>query len=146
MKFFGKDVKQVDRGFFGIRRCTICDEALRDVNLVELWVTTNIFFVPIKSSCEKRLLVCQKCDACMEINDDLWEYYQTYLNRRFNKATTHEIVGTLTQLDNQMRDKGVNLSIDDKSMEASINLIYNSLVEKYKTWQNVEEIVSVFYK
>lgn len=146
MKFFGRDVKQVDKGFFGVRRCTICEEALRDVNLVELQVTTNVFFIPVKSVCEKRLLVCQKCSACMEIDDELWGYYKTYLSKRFDKNLTHEIVGTLTELDGQMRDKGVNLSIDDKTMESSINLIYNSLVEKYKTWQNVEEIVSVFYK
>lgn len=82
----------------------------------------------------------------MEIDEELWGYYKTYLSKRFNKELTHEIVGTLTALDGQMRDKGVNLSIDDKTMESSINLIYNSLVGKYKTWQNVEEIVSVFYK
>lgn len=146
MKFFGKDVIQKDKGFFGVRRCTICDDVLRDVNLVELWVTTNVFFIPIKSWCEKRLLVCQKCGACMEINDELWKYYKTYLHKRFDKSVTHEIIGTLTNLENQMKNTGVNLSINSKTDEASINLIYNSLVEKYKTWQNVEEIVSVFYK
>ena len=45
MKFFGEEIKEIDKGYFGVRRCTVCDEKLRDVNLVELQQNFNIFFI-----------------------------------------------------------------------------------------------------
>ena len=59
MKFLGRELKEVDKGYFGVRRCTICNEHLRDVNLVEIYATNYVCFVPIKSTIVKRILVCQ---------------------------------------------------------------------------------------
>ena len=146
MKFFGKELKEVKKGYFGIRRCTICNEALRDVDLVEVHATNYICFVPVKSKVMGRLLVCKHCNAFMEINNELWEYYRTYYNQRFNKATTDSIVSTLTNMATQMELKGVKLDIDDKTSSQAIDLIYKSLAQKYGVCENVEEIISVFYK
>lgn len=146
MKFFGKDIKEINKGYFGVRRCTICNEELRDVNLVELHTTTNICFVPVGSSVAKRLLVCQKCGSYMELSDDLWQYYQGYYNRRFNKVTTDNIISTLSKMNKQLENNGVKLNLEDKTSGQSFDLIYKSLVEKYKVWENIEEIISVFYK
>lgn len=146
MKFFGEEIKEVNRGYFGVRRCTICGEKLRDVNLVELYPTFNICFIPIKKRACKRILVCQECKAFMEIDESLWNYYASYINQRFDKSTTDGIIKSLADMNNALKKDGVNLKLEDEWAQKSIDLIYNSLVEKYGVWQNVEEIVSVFYK
>ena len=146
MKFLGKQITEVNKGYFGIRRCTVCNEQLRDVDLVEIHSTNYFCFIPTSSNITKRILVCNHCKAYMEINQKLWEYYSTYYNKRFDKETTDAIVNTLSSLSNEMSKKGVTLSIDDESSIESIDLIFNTLCNKYKTTQNVEEIVSVFYK
>jgi len=146
MKFLGKQITEVNKGYFGIRRCTVCNEQLRDVDLVEIHSTNYFCFIPTSSNITKRILVCNHCKAYMEINQKLWEYYSTYYNKRFDKETTDTIINTLSSLSNEMSKKGVTLSIDDESSIESIDLIFNTLCNKYKTTQNVEEIVSVFYK
>lgn len=146
MKFFGEEIKEVNKGYFGIRRCTICNEKLRDVNLVELYASFNVFFIPVRKRYCKRILVCQECNAFMEIEDSLWNYYSTYINKRFTKSTTDEIVGTLSNMNKELKNSGIKLNLDDESCHQSIDLIYNNLVKKYSTWQNVEEIISIFYK
>ena len=146
MKFFGKELKDVKKGYFGIRRCTVCDEMLRDVDLVEMHAINYICFIPLRNKIIGRLLVCRHCNAFMEINNDLWEYYSTYYNQRFNKATTDTIVNTLSNISNQMELHGVKLNMEDKIYTKSIDLIYKSLAEKYGVCENIEEIISVFYK
>lgn len=146
MKFFGKELKGADRGYFGVRRCTICEEELRDVNLVEIHEITRVCFIPVRKTLVYRILVCQHCNSYMEINDDLWKYYSTYYNKRFDKATTDNIVKILTNISTEMEQNGVKLSIKDKEAEKSLDLIYNSLIDKYKVWENIEEIISVFFK
>jgi hypothetical protein len=146
MKFIGKDIKEVNKGYFGVRRCTICKDELRDVNLVELHVTNHFCFIPIKSEIAKRILVCSHCNAYMEINNKLWSYYESYYNSRFSKATTDNIVGMLTRMSSEMEKNGVKLSIGDDSSEKSLDMIFSGLANKYGVEQNVEEIISVFYK
>lgn len=146
MKFFGKDVKEVNKGYFGVRRCSICNDELRDVNLVELHVTNYFCFIPIKSEIVKRILVCSHCDAYMEINSKLWKYYETYYNDRFTKDTTDNIIGLLNAVSKEMDKKGVKLTMTDEACEKSLDVIYNGLIDKYGSEQNVEEIISVFYK
>ncbi len=146
MKFFGKDIKEVNRGYFGVRRCTICKDELRDVNLVELHVTNYFCFIPIKSEIAKRILVCSHCNAYMEINNKLWDYYQSYYNNRFSKNTTDNILGILTKMSKEMEQKGVKLSLNDESSGKSLDMIFNGLINKYGVEQNVEEIISVFFK
>lgn len=146
MKFFGEDIKQVDKGYFGVRRCTICNDELQDVNLVELNSSFNIFFIPVKKLASKHILVCQNCGVFMEINEELWKYYLSYLNKRFNKSTTDEIIQMLTDINEQLITNGVKLELDNKDAQQSIDLIYRSMVEKYKVCENVEELISVFYK
>ena len=144
MKFIGTDVKEVNKGYFGIRRCTICKDELRDVNLVELYATNYICFVPTKTELVKRILVCSHCNAYMEINNKLWNYYETYY--RFSKSITDNIVGMLTRMSDEMDKKGIKLSIADDASQKSLDIIYNGLIDKYGVEQNVEEIISVFYK
>ena len=146
MKFIGKDLKEVNKGYFGVRRCTICKDELRDVDLVEIYAVNYLFFVPVRNKIIKRLLVCQHCNAYMELSDELWSFYSSYYNDRFNKSTTDNIVDTLTELSKQIEQNGIKLNIHDKACEPSLDLIYNTLSKKYKVWQNVEEIISVFYK
>lgn len=146
MKFFGKDIKEVNKGYFGVRRCTICNEELRDVNLVEIYATNYFCFIPTKSTVIKRILVCQHCKAYMELDNKLWGYYSTYYNSRFNKTTTDDIVNTLKTISNTMEQNGVKLDIDDETSQQSLDLIYKSLCDKYGVCENIEEIVSVFYK
>ena len=45
-----------------------------------------------------------------------------------------------------MENGGVKLSIGEKTDTKSLDLIYNILTEKYGVCENVEEIISVFYK
>jgi len=146
MRFIGRDLKDINRGYFGVRRCTICNEELRDVNLVEIHATNYLFFIPIRSKLLKRILVCQHCNSFMELNEDLWRYYRTYYNNRFSKSTTDNIIKTLTELSKQMEQNGVKLNTSDKAYESSLDLIYQKLSDKYSVHQNVEEIISVFYK
>ena len=146
MKMFGKELKEVNKGYFGVRRCTICNDELRDVELVEIYAESHMFFVPISRKLIKRILVCKHCNAYMEIDDKLWKYYDSYYNKRFDKATTDSILEILTTMTKQMEQNGVKLSIGDKTSEASLDLIYNRLAQKYEVEQNIEEIVSVFYK
>ena len=146
MKFFGKDIKEANKGYFGVRRCTICKDELRDVDLVELYAVSYFCFIPVRKTLIKRILVCKHCNSFMEINNDLWEYYSTYYNKRFNKPTTDGIIDILTTMSQQMEQRGVKLGIDNKCDQQSIDLIYKSLTEKYKVWENIEEIISVFYK
>ena len=82
----------------------------------------------------------------MELSEDLWSFYSTYYNQRFNKSTTDNIVNTLTALSKETEQNGVKLNFNDKAYEPALDLIYKTLAEKYKVWQNVEEIISVFYK
>ena len=146
MKIFGKELKEVNKGYFGVRRCTICNEELRDVDLVEIHAINRMFFIPVSSKIIKRLLVCKHCNAYMEIDEKLWRYYNSYYNKRFDKNTTDNIIEILTTMTKQMELNGVKLSIDDKASEPSLDLIYNNLTKKFKVEQNIEEIVSVFYK
>ena len=146
MKFFGKQFKDENKGYFGVRRCTICNEKLRDVNLVEIYAVNYIFFIPVSKTLVKRILVCQHCNSYMEISNNLWGYYSTYYNKRFSKSTTDDIVNILTDMTKQLERKGVKLGIEDKSAEQSLDLIYKSLTQKYHVCENVEEIISVFYK
>lgn len=146
MKFFGKDIQEVNRGYFGVRRCTICKDELRDVNLVELYATSYFCFVPIKKELIKRILVCSQCNAYMEIDNKLWNYYSTYYNSRFSKTTTDSILGLLTRMSSEMDKKGVKLSMNDEASQKSLDVIYNGLIDKYGVEQNIEEIISVFYK
>ena len=86
MKFFGKDIKEVNKGYFGVRRCTICKDELRDVNLVELYATNYVCFIPTKNVLIKRILTCSHCKAYMEIDNKLWNYYETYYNKYTRKS------------------------------------------------------------
>ena len=146
MKFFGKEIQDVNKGYFGVRRCTICNEELRDVNLVEIYATHHVCFVPVRKSLVNRILVCQHCNSYMKINNELWKYYSTYYNKRFSKATTDDIVNILTNISNQMEQNGVKLNTQDDTAQQSLDLIYKSLTEKYEVCENIEEIISVFYK
>ena len=146
MKFVGKELKDINKGYFGVRRCTICNEELRDVNLVEIHSTNYVCFVPVKSSIVKRILVCNHCKAYMEIDDKLWQYYASYYNKRFDKSTTDNIIATLKSISNEMAQNGIRLKADDEASQKSLDLIFNKLCDKYNSVENVEEIVSVFYK
>ena len=146
MKFLGKDIQEVNKGYFGVRRCTICKDELRDVNLVELYATSYFCFIPIKRTLIKRILTCSHCNAYMEIDNKLWNYYETYYNERFSKSTTDNILGLLTRMSNEMDKKGIKLKVNDDSSQKSLDVIFNGLIDKYGVEQNVEEIISVFYK
>ena len=82
----------------------------------------------------------------MEIDYKLCKYYATYYNKRFDKATTDSIVNTLTALSNDMAQNGVKLRSGDEACHQSLDLIFNKLCDKYNVAENVEEIVSVFFK
>ncbi|MFQ6723759.1 MAG: hypothetical protein ACLRFE_00305, partial [Clostridia bacterium] len=137
MKFIGKKLKDFDRGYFGVRRCTICNYELRDVNLIEIYSTQYICFIPVRSIIAKRILLCNHCKAYMDIDNKLWEYYSTYYNQRFNKDVTDNIVGTLQNLSKDMEQNGVKLNIDDDASQKSLDLIYKSLCDKYGVCENV---------
>ena len=145
MKFFGKEIKEFNKGYFGIRRCTVCGNQLRDVGLSEVYERFNICFLPIYKRSIAHILVCKTCNAYMEIEDKLWKYYSKYLSSRFDKSTTDEIMSIVKKVDNELQNNGVKLNIQDGSADKSLDLIYNSLVEKYGCAENVEEIISVFY-
>ncbi len=146
MKILGRELKEVNKGYFGVRRCTICKEELRDVDLVEIYATSYFLFIPIKNVLLKRILVCKHCKSYMEIDEKLWQYYKTYYNERFNKKTTDTIIETLTTLSNDMAQNGVKLKASDETAQKSLDVIYKGLTNKYGVCENVEEIISVFYK
>ena len=146
MKFFGKDITEVNKGYFGVRRCTICNENLRDVDLVEIHATNYFCCIPIRSNIIKRILVCKHCKAYMEIDEKLWNYYASYYHKRLDKTTTDTIVKTLTDLSSDMAQNGIQLKVGDESSINSIDFIFNKLCNKYGVCENIEEIISVFYK
>ncbi len=145
MKFFGKEIKEYNRGYFGIRRCTVCNNQLRDVDLADVYERFNVCFLPLYKRTFAHILVCKTCNAYMEIDNKLWTYYAKYLPSRFNKNTTDEIMSTIKKVDNELQNNGVKLNIDDTSSDKSLDLIYKILVEKYGCAENIEEIISVFY-
>jgi len=142
MKFFGLDVKTNEKGYFGVRRCTEC-KSLRDVNLVEITGVERMFFIPVKKLANKRFLICTTCGAALEINNDLWNYYNTY--NRFDKSTTDKVVETLQQIDSDLTDKNLSLKCDDKISQSSLNLIYDGLIKKFGNPNNLEELISVYF-
>lgn len=146
MKILGKELKEVDKGYFGIRRCTICNNKLRDVNLIEIHATNYFCFIPVKDTIVKRILLCSHCKAYMEINDKLWNYYSSYYNDRLDKTTTDNIVNVLDEVSADISHNGVALSIEDDTSQQSLDLIYKGLCQKYGCPENIEEIVSVYYK
>ena len=146
MKFFGKDIREVNRGYFGVRRCTLCKDELRDVDLVEIYATNYVCFIPVKQTLIKRILVCKQCKAYMEIDNKLWSYYATYYNQRFSKSVTDNILGLLSKLSKDMEQNGVVLSVGDDTSKKALDMIFNSLIDKYGVEQNIEEIISVYYK
>ena len=142
MKFFGLNIKTKEKGYFGVRRCTECN-ALRDVNLVEIYGTERMFFIPTKKLNVKRFLICTSCGAALEINNDLWNYYKTY--NRFDKPTTDKVVQTLKQIDVDLANKNVDLRCEDKTSQTSLNLIFNNLIKKFGNPNNLEELISVYF-
>ena len=143
MKFWGIDIKQKNNGYFGVRRCTNCNQ-IRDVELMELQGKKCVCFFPVKDLGTKRFLICSHCTAALEINDDLWEYYSKY-DYRFDKQTTDEIVDTLKNINNTLTSKEINLDFDSKDSQSALNLIYDKLCAKYNNPQNLEEIISVYF-
>ena len=146
MKFLGKELNESNKGYFGVRRCTICNSELRDVNLVEIYATNYVCFIPVRKTLIKRILVCQHCKAYMDIDTKLWEYYLSYYHTRFNKTKTDEIINTLKTISNSMSEKEIKLNIDDGASQQSLDFIYDALCKKYNSPENIEEIVSVFFK
>lgn len=143
MKFFGVDTKEKDLGYFGIRKCDVCED-FRDVNLIEVTGIDRFFAIPIKKLGTRRFLTCTKCGACFEINEDLWNYYCEY-EYRFDKQTTDQIFDTLKNIAHDLKEKNINLKFDDKASEHSINLIFNNLCKKFANPENVGEIMSVYF-
>ena len=142
MKFFGLDVKTSEKGYFGVRRCSEC-KSLRDVNLIEINGVERFFFMPRKTHPTKHFLICATCGAALEINKDLWHYYQTY--DRFDKQTTDQVVNTLQQIDSDLNSQNLNLKCEDKSSQTSLNLIFNNLTKKFGNPNNLEELISVYF-
>lgn len=143
MKIFGRDVTETKKGYFGVRRCTIC-KALRDVNLLELKGVERFLFLPVKRLGIQRYLICEKCGAGLQINDDLWNYYKTY-EYRFTKETTDEIVKTLDKIAIDLKANHIELNYNDKSCENSLNMIYRNLCKQFSNPENVEELISVYF-
>ena len=143
MKLFGTDVKKIEKGYFGIRKCENC-KALKDVDLVEMQGKERIFCVPIKNLGSRRFLVCKDCGAAFEITEDLWNYYQQY-EYRFDKSTTDEVIRTLDEITKDLNSNNINLSFKDKSSEQSINLIYHNLCKKFNNPENISELISVYF-
>lgn len=146
MKLLGYDIKEENKGYFGVRRCTECGNNLRDVDLTVLSKCFYILGIPIKTVEQKHFLVCKNCKASLHLNTKMWKYYATYLNERFSKRTTDEILNTLSTMNKDLVKNGINLNSEDEAFLPSLDLIYKKMVEKYGTWQNVEEIISVFYQ
>lgn len=142
MKFFGLNVKTEEKGYFGVRRCNNCKD-IKDVKLMEVTGTENMFFIPIKKLGTKRFLICEKCGAALEINEDLWNFYKTY--DRFDKSTTDQVVQTLKQIDVNLNNSNVKLDCKDKFSENSINMIYDTLFKKFGNPNNLEELISVYF-
>ena len=142
MKFIGTDVVTYEKGYFGVRRCGNCKD-VRDVKLIEMCGKERLLFIPIKNIGKKRFLICEKCGAALEINDDLWNFYKSY--PRFDKDTTDEVLTTLKQIENNLNVSNVKLSCTDKLSENSLNMIYDSLNKRFNNPGNVEELISVYF-
>lgn len=144
MKFVGIEVKENDKGYFGIRRCELCKQ-LRDVKLIELYGQSYLFFIPIKKLNPKRFLVCEKCGACFEISEKLWNYYKEYYPRRFDKKTTDSVVAVLNQINSSLVENNVNIKITDPTCKNSLDMIYQNLCKTFGNQKNIEEIMSVYF-
>jgi len=143
MKFFGLDTKQIKKGYFGVRRCTNCN-SLNDVNLVELNTTQCVCFFSIKKYPTRHFLVCSNCGAVLELNQDLWNYYNSY-PYRFDKKTTDEIVSTLNNIDRDLQQQGVDIKCGEEKNLNSLNMIFDGLCKKFDNPKNVEELVAVYF-
>lgn len=143
MKVFGVDVKQKNKGYFGIRKCEVCG-GLRDVNLIEVSGCEKFLCVPIKKLGIRRFLMCTTCGACFEINEDLWNYYSQY-KFRFDKATTDQVISALNSISEDLAKNDICLKFEDKASQHSINMIFNNLCKKFNNPENLSEIISVYF-
>jgi len=144
MKFIGPDVVKNNKGYFGVRRCSKCNE-LKEVNLLELKGVVRFFFLPVKTYITKRYLVCNTCQSVYEITNEQWNYYSTYLHNRLDKKTTNNVLDTLTKINNTFVDNGTFIDITKEIYHPSIDSIYEELIKKYGHKETLEELISVFF-
>lgn len=144
MVFIGDGIETRNLGYFGIRKCEVCN-AFRDVDLIEVKNVFRFFFFPVKTYAIKRFLCCRKCSACFEINPKLWDFYQTYMNKRLNKKDTDDIISTLTKINNEFINQGTYIDIGDSIYHGSLDTIYSTLAKKYGESEYLEELISVYF-
>lgn len=144
MKFIGPDIHKVNKGYFGIRRCSTCNE-LKEVNLLEIKGVVRLFFIPVKTFITKRFLVCEKCQSVYEITDDQWKYYSTYLHKRFDKKTSKQVIETLDNINQTFVNKGTIIDITKEIYHPSIDSIYEQLIKKFGHKETLEELISVYF-
>lgn len=144
MKIFGADVVKKEKGFFGVRKCSNCNE-LVDVNYLELQGIERFLFIPVKKYITKRYLHCSKCQALYEITDEQWNHYSSYLHNRVDKNTTGEIIKTLEKINSSLLDNGTVIDVEDKLYHETLDLICDNLIKKYGHKENIEEIMSVYF-
>lgn len=142
MKIFSKKTIKKNFGYFGKRRCGKC-QTLNDVDLVKARLYACFLGLPIFPLKEKKLLVCQKCGAYMEIGQKLWEYYCKCNITRFSKEKADEIFGIVFEIDvatNLSNEKNIILK------QKMIDEIFVSLAKKYENPFAIEEILSVYFE
>jgi hypothetical protein len=144
MKIFGADIVKKEKGFFGVRKCSNCNE-LREVTYLELQGVERFFFIPVKKYITKRYLYCTKCKALYEITDEQWTHYLSYLDDRVDKNTTSMIIKDLEKINSTLLNKGTIIDVEDKIYHESLDTICDNLIKKYGHKETIEEIMSVYF-
>ncbi len=144
MKFIGDSIETTNLGYFGIRQCEVCG-GFRDVDLVEVKRVYRFFFFNVKTYGVKRFLCCKQCSACFEISPELWNFYQGYIHKRFNKKVTDEIVTMLEKINNDFVSHGTIIDLDDKVYHRSLDTIHEVLTQKYGHSEYLEELMSIYF-
>ena len=144
MKIFGADIIKKEKGFFGVRKCSNCNE-LREVTYLELQGVERFFFIPVKKYITKRYLHCSKCESLYEITDEQWTHYSSYLHNRVDKDTTSKIIKDLESINTVLKDKGTIIDVEDKIYHESLDSICDTLIKKYGHKEAIEEIMSVYF-
>ena len=143
MKVFDIKLKERNKGYLGIRRCTVCRDLI-DVDLILVKRKFYFLGIPLYTIGTNRCLKCKKCRAILCI-DNLWNHYKTYLKTRFNKQMTDDVINSLKEIDEGLKGQGISLNLRDEKDKKTIQYVYESLYKKYGNQKNIEEIVSIYF-
>lgn len=90
---YGKKLKKI--GCVGWDQCPHCKE-FGTLMLSEHFKNVNVYFIPVIKWNKKNYLVCDKCDAAYELNDEQYIYYLNKSRNLPDKSVDNCIINSIS--------------------------------------------------